>query len=298
MMIKAARKHKRHVQMGTQRRSTQQFIDAIQQIHDGAIGRVYLAQAWYTNNRPSIGRGKSAEVPKDLDYDLWQGPAPRRPYRIHQPNNHIHYNWHSFWHWGNGELGNNGVHSLDLCRWGLQVDYPTRVTSSGGRYCYPDDDQETPDTNFVAFEFGDNKSATWEGLSCSRLQHARGDLQGTMVHFHGDSGNLAIGDWGYVVYDHKGKEIRSAGDQSKRADYPSFVSGHAKNFIGAIRETEKLSAEIEEGHKSTMLCHLGNIAYRVGRSIRCRPQDGQIIDDAQASRFWTREYEPGWEPNV
>jgi hypothetical protein len=119
-----------------------------------------------------------------------------------------------------------------------------------------------------------------------------------MVHFHGDKGSLALGDWGYVLYESNGKVIRSTGDQSKRADYAAFVSSHANNFVGAIRGDKKLTAEIEEGHKSTMLCHLGNIAFRVGRSIHCKPQDGHIIDDAEAAQLWTRKYEPGWEPKV
>ena len=135
----------------------------MQRVHSGAIGQVYLARAWYNSLRGSIGRGKPAAVPANLDYDIWQGPAPRREYL----DNVVHYNWHWRWHWGNGELGNNGIHTLDLCRWGLDVTYPTRVTSSGGRYAF-DDDQETPDTQTVAFEFDGGKSITWEGLSCNR----------------------------------------------------------------------------------------------------------------------------------
>src|SRR5438477_145749 len=153
---------------GTQRRSYAAVIQAIDEMHKGVIGRVYLAQAWYGNNRPTIGRGKEAALPKGLDYELWQGPAPHRPFH----NNYLHYNWHWFWHWGNGELGNNGVHSLDICRWGLGVDYPVHVTSSGGRYRY-EDDQETPDTHTVCFEFDGKKMITWEGLSCNTAPGGR-----------------------------------------------------------------------------------------------------------------------------
>ena len=155
LMVAAARKFNRVVQMGSQRRSSGSTIQAMDKLREGVIGRVYLARAWYNNLRPSLGNGQTADVPANLDYDLWQGPAPRVPYI----DNRIHYNWHWFWNWGNGELGNNGIHTLDLCRWGLGVDYPTRVTSSGGRYRY-DDDQETPDTQTVDFEFDDRCQIT------------------------------------------------------------------------------------------------------------------------------------------
>ena len=157
LMVQAARKHQKKVQMGNQRRSYAGVIAAMDELHKGTIGRVYLAQGWYTNNRPTIGRGKEAAVPRGLDYDLWQGPAPRRAFH----SNYLHYNWHWFWHWGNGELGNNGIHIIDLCRWGLQADYPIRVTSSGGRFRF-DDDQETPDTHTVSYEFEGRKQITWE----------------------------------------------------------------------------------------------------------------------------------------
>ena len=127
------------------------IIEGIAELRDGAIGKVRLARGWYTNRRPTIGRGQAGRVPEWLDYELWQGPAPRRPYR----SNVVHYNWHWFWHWGNGEIGNNGVHAIDVCRWGLGVDFPTPRHFVGRRhYCY-DDDQETPDTHVVSYEFGD-----------------------------------------------------------------------------------------------------------------------------------------------
>ncbi len=283
LLVEAARKHKRAVQMGSQRRSGANYQEAIRQLHDGVIGRVYLARSWYNNLRESIGKGKPAEVPATLNYDLWQGPAPRVPY----VDNRIHYNWHWFWHWGNGELGNNGVHALDICRWGLGVDYPVRVTSSGGRYRY-DDDQQTPDTHVAAFEFEGNKQATWEGLSCNKHK------DGSFVTFYGNEGAMELdGSGGYKVFDRNDKVV-----QEQKPGYRD--DDHVQNFLTAIREQKPLSlnAEILEGHKSTLLCHLGNIAWRVGRVLTCSAQDGHILGDDEAMTFWGREYEPGWEPVV
>jgi predicted dehydrogenase len=281
LMVQAARQHKKHVQMGNQRRSWPRVIEAIEALRKGEIGRVYLAESWYQNNRGTTGVGKAVQPPKGLDYDLWQGPAPRRPFR----DNYLHYKWHWFWHWGNGELGNNGVHIIDLCRWGLGVDYPVRVTSSGGRYRFQDD-QETPDTHVVNFEFDGRKQITWTGLSCSR-QPGRG----YHALFHGENGTLALSDSGYTIYDPAGKERRSEKVQAGDAV-------HFANFLDAIRNGTRLSSEIEEAHKSTLLCHLGNIAHRTGHSLRCDPKNGQIQGDKAAMAYWSREYEKGWEPRV
>lgn len=281
-MVAAARKNKRQVQMGNQRRSWPKIMEAIEQIHAGAIGHVYLAQSWYTSQRPSIGHGKQASVPEGLDYDMWQGPAPRKPFHT----NYLHYNWHWFWHWGNGELGNNGIHMLDLCRWGLGVDYPIRVTSTGGRYRF-DDDQETPDTHVVSFEFGDRKAATWDCISCDQKP---GRKQADVI-FHGEKGQIAIEGSGYTLYDTDGKQV-------KKESVKSPDSLHIGNFLAAIREGKALHSEIEEGHKSTLLCHLGNISHRSGHALKCDPKTGHILGDPIAAKMWSREYEKGWEPKV
>ena len=282
-MVDVAHTRGRAVQMGSQRRSGPGTQKAIQELHDGVIGRVYLSRAWYTNARGSIGIGKRTDPPAHLDYDLWQGPAPRRPYY----DNRIHYNWHWFWHWGNGELGNNGVHTLDLCRWGVGVEFPKRVTSSGGRYRY-DDDQETPDTHTVCYEFDGECQITWEGLSCNRRRAG-------FVAFYGEEGTLELDASGtYRVFDAGDKlvkEVESPSDGSRE---------HWANFLEAIRtgKPETLNAEIAEGHKSTLLCHLGNIAHRTGRSLDCDPTNGHILNDDEAMQFWRREYEPGWLPSA
>ncbi len=281
-MVAAARKHNRAVQMGTQRRSGAGYQDAIARLRDGVIGKVYLSRSWYNNLRPTIGIGRPADPPASLDYDMWQGPAPRVPYY----DNRLHYNWHWLWHWGNGELGNNGIHALDICRWGLGVDYPIAVTSSGGRYRYVDD-QQTPDTQVVAFEFPGGKQATWQGLSCNKHKEGSG-----FVSFYGENGTLEIdGNGGFIIYDTNDAVVETVKGRFDDGD-------HIENFVAAIRSGEhlNLNAEIEIGHKSTLLCHLGNIAQRTGRALRTSAADGHILGDEQASSLWKREYEPGWEP--
>ncbi len=282
LMVQAARKHNRVVQLGTQRRSMPGVIEGIARLKEGAIGRVLFARGWYNNARPSIGHGKPAAVPAGLDYALWQGPAPRREYR----DNVIHYNWHWFWHWGTGELGNNGIHSLDVCRWALGVDHPTRITSGGGKYHY-DDDQETPDTQVVTFDFG-TKGITWEGRNWHRRGFENSDFG---VACYGDEGTLLFDGGGYRVLDPHGKQTAEVkGSESQ--------TPHFENFFACIRSGQRPNADIEIGHTSTMLSHLGNIAYRSGHTLNLDSTTHQIAGDPQAAALWSRAYEPGWEPVV
>jgi predicted dehydrogenase len=282
LAVAAARKFNRVVQVGTQRRSMPRIIEAMQKVRGGAIGRVLFSRGWYNNVRGSIGRGRPAPVPAWLDWELWQGPAPERPFH----DNLVHYNWHWFWHWGTGELGNNGIHALDLCRWGLGVDYPRRVTSGGGRYHF-DDDQETPDTHVVTFDFGD-KAIAWEGRSCQRHGY-EGAMFGAA--FYGDKGTLVTDGASYTIYDADDKPGAKVGGSG--GDEP-----HLRNFLDCIRSGARPSADIEDGHKSTLLCHVGNIAWRVGRTLNCDPKTGRIAGDRGAARLWSREYRRGWEPKV
>ena len=282
LMVEAARKHNRVVQLGSQRRSWPKVMEGIERVRKGDIGRVLFSRGWYNNARGPIGRGKEVPVPAKLDYTLWQGPAPEKQYR----DNVVHYNWHWFWHWGTGELGNNGIHSLDLCRWGLGVDYPQRVTSGGGRYHY-EDDWETPDTQTVTYDFGD-KFITWEGRSCN--PHGI-EGSGFGASFYGDKATLLIDGGGYRIVDQKHKEIERVGG-------PAGDATHIQNFIECIHNGKRPTADIEEGHKSTLLCHLGNIAQRTGHTLNCDPKNGRILNDKDAEKLWTREYRPGWEPKV
>ena len=277
--VKAARQFSRVVHMGNQRRSRSHYIEAVEKLHAGAIGKVLISRTWYNSRRGSIGKGKEVPVPKELDYSLWQGPAPERPYK----DNLIHYNWHWHWHWGNGELGNNGVHILDVARWGMNVDFPTWVTSTGGRFRY-DDDQETPDTHSVSYHFGE-RMITWDGLSWSPYGPGGSRFGAT---FHGEAGTMSLHDAGYSIYDMQNKEVESV---SRKGGDPE----HYASFLKAIREGGRPSSDIEDAHKTTLLCHLGNIAQRVGRTLETDAQNGHIKNDPEAQQLWSREYRKGWE---
>lgn len=287
LLVEAAREHDRVVQMGNQRRSWPRIQEAMERIRNGEIGEVHHSRGWYGNTRGPIGRGQQISPPDWLDFDLWQGPAPRRPFQ----DNLIHYNWHWFWHWGTGEAGNNAIHALDVSRWGLGVGYPIRVTSSGGRY-YHDDDWETPDTQMLCYEFEGGKQITWEGFSCNRFG-AMGDHFG--VTFHGDGGTIAVsGGNSYRVFDKAGKEVPPDSDAGGSQKFDRD-GGHVNNFLDCIRNGGRPTSDIGEGHASTVVQQLGNIAQRTGRALTCNPANGHILDDPEAAAYWTREYEPGWE---
>lgn len=280
-MVQAARKHQRVVQMGNQRRTWPAIREAIARLHSGVIGETTFARCWYDNARGSIGVGQNVPTPPHLNYDLWQGPAPRRPYK----DNLVHYNWHWHWHWGNGELGNNGIHALDLARWGLNVDYPKSVSYTGGRYHYQDD-QETPDTAVALYDFG-QKGASWDGSSC----HPRREEKNDFVRFYGSKGTLAINGTGYEVFDLDGSSLES--HRGEGGD-----KGHMADFFDCVRSGKRPNSEIEMGQISTLLCHLGNVAYRTGKTLHFDPDSRQLIGMPEAQGFWERSYEPGWRPVV
>ena len=284
MIVAASRKYDRRVQMGNQRRSYPHVREAIQRLHEGVIGKVLSARTWYKNRRGSIGKGKPAKPPEGLNYELWEGPTPHKPY----VDNLVHYNWHWRWHWGGGEMANNGIHSLDIARWGLGVDLPERVTYNGGRY-YHDDDQETPDTGEAAFHFGDCM-ASWSGSSCD----PRRDEDLPFCKFYGEKGSLVTnGGNDYRILDRDGRELEKKSGQGGEP-------AHFKNFVDAIRDKSvKLNSEIGDAQKSTKLCHLANIAYRTGGSLRCDPEaGGKLIDNPAGEKLWGREYRKGWKPKV
>jgi predicted dehydrogenase len=295
LLVEAQRKHGRVVQMGTQQRSAPRSMEVVQAVREGLIGKPYQARAWYANTRGTIGRGKPAPVPGNLDYELWQGPAPHTPYR----DNVIHYNWHWFRRWGTGEIANNGTHEIDVCRWALGVDRCTRVTSTGGRYHF-DDDWEFPDTQEAAFEFPGGKTIIWEGQSCNGLA-TYGRSRGTAIL--GTTGSVVMDRDGYVVYDLKNTVVKQnlatqAGDGLNISSDDDMTRLHIENFVAAIRTGAALRQPIEEGAKSVLLCHLGNIAQWTGRALKVDPATGHIVGDDAAMAYWQREYAPGWAPTV
>ena len=298
MLVEATEKYKRLVQMGSQRRSFSNVKGMVDKMRNGVIGRVYFARGWYTNNRKSIGKGTVIPVPQNLNFDLWQGPAPRREYR----SNLVHYNWHWFWHWGTGEALNNGTHELDVIRWGLGVDYPTKVVSGGGRFQFQDD-WETPDTQTITYNFPNNTACTWEGRSCNGYES---EGAGRGVIFYGENGTVVYpGANSYKIFDNiKNTLIEEVKDDTpmdptnKVSPFESLDTIHLLNFVESIRENQKINAPILEGHKSTLLPQLGNIAFRVGRTLNCDSTNGHILNDKEAMTLWSREYEKGWNVNV
>ena len=280
MIVAGARKYNRVVQMGNQRRTWMR--EGIAALHSGVIGEVHFARAFYYASRKAIG-GRTFAAGPDLDMNLWQGPVPDerdiRPF--------VHYDWHWLWHWGNGELGNNGIHSLDVLRWGLKVRYPKYVTYNGGRYWHPDN-QETPDTGTAVYDFG-KVGMEWVQSSCTPRTAEKPVAE---CVFYGDNGSLGLSGPNWTVYDPKGVKV------SEGAGAGGKDPAHIGNFLSAIRGEATLNSPIEEGQISTMLCHLGNIAYRTHTMVECNPDTGRLVNHPAGEKLWRRDYRPGWAPVV
>jgi predicted dehydrogenase len=297
LLVQAVAKSQRVLQMGAQRRSFPNLRSIIDEIHKGLIGKVYFGRTWYANNRGSIGHGKPAPVPDWLNYELWQGPAPRREF----VDNLIHYNWHWHWNWGTGEALNNGTHEVDVCRWAMGVTWPTRVSSNGGRYAFQDD-WETPDTQTIAWDFPEGKTMCWEGRSCSSFPSEKLS-RGVMIY--GTGGVALLDGNAYTIYDKSGKVVREV-KSNEVVDATNTLSStgenldqiHIGNFIDCVRNGAQPNCPATEGHNSVALLHLGNISWRVGRELYCDTSNGHILHDDDAMKLWQRQYEPGWEPKV
>jgi predicted dehydrogenase len=248
-----------------------------------------MARSWIASIRPAIGHGRTVDPPARLNYELWQGPAPREAYR----DNVIHYHWHWFWTWGTGELGNNGIHGLDLCRLAMQVDCPREVVCGGGRLFF-EDDQQTPDTELATFRFGepghDERLIHWEHRTWHR-HGGRGRDWG--CEFYGDKGTLTLDSAGWEILDRDGK-------QTAQVKITNGEPEHLANFCAAIRTGAPLHAPIDSGVSSTLLCHLGNIAYRTSSTVNLDPATRQLAANAsdEQKQLWSREYAPGWEVKV
>ena len=275
-MVQAARKYNRVVQLGTQRRSMPHVKEAVELVQSGKLGKVGMARAWIHQQRQPIGHGKPGPVPAGVDYALWQGPAPDRPFM----SNRFHYNWHWFWNWGTGEIGNNGIHGVDVARWGLGVDAPLTVLSGGGKYVF-DDDQEVPDTQVATWEFP-KAAIVWE----HRMWSTHGlEGSGFGIAFYGDKGTVIVDEKSWHVAD-GGKE---GGQQTVGQ------SAHIRNFLDCVRDRKAPNADIEIGHLSTRLCHMANIAHRVGRKLTFDAATETFPGDAEANRLLGREYSSRFE---
>ena len=294
LLVEAQKKFGKLVQMGTQQRSSPHTKELVDKIANGLIGRAYYAKAWYSNIRKSIGVGKQAPVPASLDWDLWQGPAPRRAYYdTVQP-----YNWHWFKTWGTGETLNNGTHEVDVCRWALGVDYPQRVSSSGGRYHFKDDWQFY-DTLLTSFEY-DDKLIDWEGKCCQGMKFYGRDRGSCIM---GTDGSVIVDRGGYEVYDLKGKKIsevnaEKAADSSDTLGRDSMTDLHFANFIAAIRKGDKLNAPVSVGNVAVTMLQLSNVSWETKRTLALDTADGKILNDPAAMKMWGREYEHGWAPHL
>jgi predicted dehydrogenase len=285
-IVAAARKYNRIVQQGSQSRSSPALREAVERMRKGELGDLYMARGLCYKWRDTILRTPVSAVPAGVDYDLWTGPAPKREFT----KNRFHYNWHWFWDTGNGDLGNQGIHEVDIARWGLGVTHPTKVTAIGGKFMF-DDDQETPNTLTASYEFevdGKPKMMTFEVRHWISPHEAgiNGDKPGNTI------GNQFYGSKGYLVIDNYNKYYSFLGRDQQPGPAATARDEHWANFIGAVRsrKREDLNAEIEEGALSCTLMHLANISYRVGRTILWDAKTQTCIGDAEANKLLTRAY--------
>lgn len=292
-MVEAARKYKRIVQVGQQSRSTPFKIEAIQRLREGVIGEVYMAKGLCFKQRKSIGSTAVSAVPPGVDYDIWLGPA--QPYEFKQ--NRFHYNWHWHWAFGNGDIGNQGVHEMDVARWGLGIDHlPEHVFSAGGHFVY-DDDQETPNTQHATFDYG-GRMLQFEvrglvtGGECRLLEDSGGGSHTIGVLFFGSDGFLTVSGRGYQTYL---GEKRVPGP--RRAASEGDTTGlHFENFRKAAlsRRVSDLNCDVLEGHLSAALCHLANISYRTGDKLLFDPETERFVGNFGASTLLKRDYRAPW----
>jgi predicted dehydrogenase len=282
LMLEAARRNNRVMQVGTQSRSRLTTIQAMEYARSGKIGKVLAAKAWNVQLRTNIGHKPDGPVPPGVDYDTWVGPAPWIPFN----ENRFHYNWHWHWNFGTGDIGNDGAHQIDQARWALGVGAPVKASGMGAKIFF-DDDQQTPDTMNITYEYGDNRVLIWE----MRIWNPYGlENNDNAMSIYGTDGMMQVGEWdrksGFKVFDRDGKlvlhEVEKEGDR------------HLENFVECVRSRQRPSADIEIGHISTLHCHLGNIVARTGRNVKFDPKTEAILGDAEANALTRRTYREHW----
>jgi len=292
-MIEAARKYNRVVYVGFQGRSSKNVRQAMKFIHDGGLGDIYMAKGLCYKPRDGWKVVPDGPVPKGVHYDLWLGPADYQPFN----ENRFHYRWHWFWNTGNGDIGNQGVHQMDVARWGINKnEHPVKISSSGGYFAFPNCDQQTANIQTVVFEYADGKIIQFE----VRGRHTN-DEKGVRI------GNLFFGTKGWMCLNSSGdtwetflgrrNEPGPASEGAEAGADPSDLTGsggggHFANFIRALRSGRKedITADIEGGHLSTALCHMANISYRLGRKLVFDGAAEKFVGDKQANRMLTRKY--------
>ncbi len=305
-MVAAARRYKRMVQVGSQSRSMPHMICAMEVLSQGEIGGVYHSRALCYRRRFSIGHSPDEPVPPGLDWDRFLGPAQWKPYS----KNKFAYNWHWFWDTGNGDIGNQGVHEMDIALWGLgRSGWPLSVSSTGGKFVWKDD-QETPNTQQSTFDFGDAQM-TFDVRNLPTMPEGLGGMRGPNY-----VGNVFFGAKGFLILEQSGFQVykSTAGDISGDAARGASAGGrekyektmdekpargpdttpHMKNFFDAIRarDYKLLHAEIEIGARAAAFCHLANISYRTGRRLRIAQSTGRFLGDEEATALLTRDYRP------
>ncbi len=296
LLVEAQKKYNRVVQMGNQQRSSLHTIEVMKAIHEGAIGIPYKAIAFYTNKRGRVPVQKPAAVPGGLDWELFQGPATRRPYTEETWN----YNWHWYgWDYGTAEAGNNGTHEMDVARWALQVDFPNRVDVDATKGQFLDDGWEMYDTMDAVFKFDGNKSIKWSGISRNGYDTFNGG-RGTIIY--GSEGSVFVDRGSYIIYDRSGKLMKESTSASNEAGIALGGGGdtttqHIENFFGTIRGKDKLLAPIADASISMAMVHYCNVAYRINSGYDIDPDTGKMKND-MAMKLWGRTYEPGWEPVI
>lgn len=290
LLIEAARRNNVQVLHGTQSRSTEHVAEAMERLAKGAIGEVLVAKAWNSQRRGSIGKSEPSDPPAHLDFDLWLGPAPKVPYR----SNMLHSIWRWWYAYGCGDIGNDGVHDLDIARWGLGEAgerHPDRIAAMGGKYFF-DDDMQWPDTHTVLFEYAPSgpgerprqlifEQRIWSPYTQEGYENGNA--------FYGTEGMMILGKrGGYKIYGERNKlvEDRPAGGPNLKA--------HHENFLAAIRGEAKVHADATTAHLSSSLCHLGNIAVRTGRTLVFDPEGERVVDDPEANAMVTRDYSDHW----
>jgi len=282
--------------MGVQQRSSAHTVEIIGEIHRGLIGKPYKAVGFYTNSRGAVPVQKAAAVRDGLDWDLFQGPAPRRAYTSETWD----YNWHWYgWNYGTAEAGNNGTHELDVARWALQVDYPERVDVEAAKRHFPEDGWEMYDDMEATFRFPGNKIIRWNGKSRNG-QLTFGSDRGTIIY--GTEGSVFVNREKYRHFDRAGKLVKESETTSNEAGNVLGGGGdtstaHVVNLLNTIRGRAKLNAPMADGVITMALVHYCNVAYRIGKGFEVAAATGKM-NDPEAMKLWGREYAPGWEPVI